>query len=149
MILIAHRGNIDGKQIERENTISYILEALGRGYDVEIDIRYIDVGNNNGAFYLGHDDPQEVCPDDILVNDHTWVHAKDIRTFKMLLDSEVSNTFFHQSDDTTLTSSGYMWTQPGKELTSRSIQVMPEYVSQEFSRVCHAICSDYVGEYEL
>jgi len=42
-----------------------------------------------------------------------------------------------------------MWTQPGKELTSRSIQVMPEYVSEQFSRECYAICSDYVGEYEL
>ena len=38
MILIAHRGNINGKQPKNENTIEYIMTALRKGYDVEIDI---------------------------------------------------------------------------------------------------------------
>ena len=32
MILIAHRGNINGPNPERENTVSYIQEALDKGY---------------------------------------------------------------------------------------------------------------------
>ncbi len=50
MILISHRGNIDGVNIERENTISYIQEAINLGYDVEIDVWYKD-----DNLYLGHD----------------------------------------------------------------------------------------------
>ena len=51
MILISHRGNINEVNLERENTQSYIQEAIDLGYDVEIDIRYID-----GKFWLGHDE---------------------------------------------------------------------------------------------
>ena len=32
MIFIAHRGNINGRQPERENTVAYIEEALKKGY---------------------------------------------------------------------------------------------------------------------
>ncbi len=38
MFLISHRGNISGKLPERENTVDYIQEALGLGYDVEVDV---------------------------------------------------------------------------------------------------------------
>ena len=38
MILISHRGNVNGKLPNRENTISYIKEAIAKGFDVEIDI---------------------------------------------------------------------------------------------------------------
>ena len=36
--LISHRGNVNGQNIERENTLSYIDEANFLGYDVEIDV---------------------------------------------------------------------------------------------------------------
>jgi hypothetical protein len=36
MILISHRGNLNGKKEERENSISYIMEALSMGFDVEM-----------------------------------------------------------------------------------------------------------------
>ena len=39
MILISHRGNINGRDEDRENHPEYIQEALDRGYDVEIDLR--------------------------------------------------------------------------------------------------------------
>ena len=58
MILIAHRGNIEGKNKLRENKIDYILEALEQSYDVEIDVRFI---KNYGAYFLGHDEAQESC----------------------------------------------------------------------------------------
>ena len=52
MILISHRGNINTVNLERENTKSYIQEAIDLGYDVEIDVRYAD-----DKFWLGHDEP--------------------------------------------------------------------------------------------
>ena len=41
-LLLAHRGNIDGKQPERENSPSYILEAIDSGYSVEVDVWLAD-----------------------------------------------------------------------------------------------------------
>jgi glycerophosphoryl diester phosphodiesterase len=53
MKLIAHRGNINGPNPLRENSIDYIEEAISEGFDVEIDLRVED-----NQCYLGHDDPQ-------------------------------------------------------------------------------------------
>ena len=39
MILIAHRGNTIGPNIEKENHPDYIDEAIKKGFDVEVDIR--------------------------------------------------------------------------------------------------------------
>ena len=52
MKLISHRGNTSGPATEKENSPSYIKDALDMGYDVEID-----VWNINGIWFLGHDDP--------------------------------------------------------------------------------------------
>ena len=64
MILISHRCNINGKLPNRENTISYIKEAIAKGFDVEIDICKWD-GKN---FFLGHDEPQEAITPEWLKN---------------------------------------------------------------------------------
>jgi hypothetical protein len=50
MILISHRGNINGKIVEKENHPDYIDEAINLDYDVEIDIWMIE-----GILMLGHD----------------------------------------------------------------------------------------------
>ena len=53
MKLIAHRGNLDGSDPDKENYPSYIQRALKLGYDAEIDVWHID-----DKWYLGHDDPR-------------------------------------------------------------------------------------------
>ena len=40
MYFISHRGNINGIQKERENDPLYINEAINKGYDVEVDVRF-------------------------------------------------------------------------------------------------------------
>ena len=52
MILIAHKGNIFGPQLECENKPRYIENAIKLGYDVEID-----VWSDGVQFRLGHDQP--------------------------------------------------------------------------------------------
>ena len=52
MNLISHRGNIDGPQLDKENSPNYINEAIEAGYNVEIDIWFV-----NNKWYLGHDNP--------------------------------------------------------------------------------------------
>ena len=49
MKIISHRGNIKGVVSSKENRPSYIDSAIGSGYEVEVDIRYI-----NGVFWLFH-----------------------------------------------------------------------------------------------
>jgi len=38
MYYISHRGNLSGSQPEFENKPAYIVEALNKGFDVEIDV---------------------------------------------------------------------------------------------------------------
>ena len=53
MILISHRGNTNGRFDSYENEPTYIDLAISRGYEVEIDVWFVD-----GMLYLGHDAPQ-------------------------------------------------------------------------------------------
>ena len=34
MILISHRGNLNGVNVKKENSVDYIEEALDQGFDV-------------------------------------------------------------------------------------------------------------------
>jgi hypothetical protein len=42
MILIAHRGNLNGPNPEHENKPEYLLNAINKGYNVETDLWLID-----------------------------------------------------------------------------------------------------------
>lgn len=149
MKLIAHRGNINGPNIGKENHPEYIEDALNLGYDVEIDIRYID-----GKFYLGHDEPQYTISINWLVQfkDNIWIHCKNLISLEIFVNNPIDfNYFWHQEDDYTLTSKNYIWTYPGKLYGETSIIVMPE-LNISIDRLnklkeykCMGICSDYVG----
>lgn len=57
MILISHRGNINGVNKQTENNPSHITEVL-KHYNVEADIWHDQRG-----FFLGHDDPEYIVID--------------------------------------------------------------------------------------
>jgi len=135
VILISHRGNLNGVIVERENSIDYVEEALSQGFDVEIDVWDIF-----GSYFLGHDEPKYLVKKDFLKIDGLWCHAKNIQGLYSMLEDNI-HCFWHQEDDVTLTSEGYMWTYPGKELTMNSIAVLPE---EEIEVEVAGICSDYV-----
>ena len=57
MILIAHRGNMNGPN-EYENGQKYCEEAIAQGFNIELDVWYTD------SWWTGHDRPQyRVDPD--------------------------------------------------------------------------------------
>jgi hypothetical protein len=152
MKLIAHRGNVTGPNPLRENSLEYIDESIKLGYDVEIDIRYVEWEHQ---LYLGHDECQ--YPVSMLWlnqrKDKLWIHCKNLSSLKVFCDSPVNfNYFWHQTDDFTLTSTHYIWTYPGKPYTHKSVIVMPECSADKSTSVtikdydCYGICSDYVGE---
>jgi hypothetical protein len=143
MILISHRGNIDGKKPHLENQPQYIDEAIDLGYDVEIDLWFID-----GRVYLGHDEPQYEVDDSWLGErtDKLWVHCKNVESLNWIR-STILHYFWHEEDTLTLTSENYIWVYPGKQPIIGSIAVMPERCNDDVSK-CIGICSDYIKKYE-
>ena len=143
MILISHRGNINGKNIPLENNPGYIRDAIHLGYNVEVDIWY-----HNNTFWLGHDNPEyQIGLYFLLENsDKLWCHAKNIEAIVEMKKEKNINCFWHQKDDITLTSKGYIWAYPGKQPIKNSIAVMPEIHNDNLDK-CIGICSDYISNY--
>jgi hypothetical protein len=143
MILISHRGNINGKKEDLENKPQYIDEALSLGYNVEVDVWMID-----GVLFLGHDDPQYGITQEWLNTryEHLWIHCKNIGAIEWFNIIGGFNYFWHQEDTLTITSNGYLWVYPGKQPIKNSISVLPEMFNDDVSE-CIGICSDYIKNY--
>ena len=142
MILISHRGNTNGPNPEKENHPDYITKALSEGYDVEVDVWYV-----NGEFYLGHDKPQYKTNKIFLSNNHLWVHCKNIEALNQFRFDSSINYFWHENDTVALTSQKYIWAYPGKQPIKNSIAVMPELYLDDVNQ-CTGICSDYIQNYK-
>ena len=142
-ILIAHRGNTNGKHPEKENTVAYIEEALDKGYDCEIDICKWD-GKN---FFLGHNEPQEAVSPEWLQKNPLWCHAKDYKALEQLVKYNI-HCFWHQADNYTMTSSRYIWAYPGQPGGERTIAVHPHEISAEEVEKCAGVCSDEIEKYK-
>lgn len=139
MILISHRGNTNGPNKEKENHPDYIVEALQKNYDVEIDI-WAD-----NKIWLGHDEPQYECSISFLINNYKklWIHCKNLEALDLLSNFKVLNYFWHQTDDFTLTSKNFIWTYPGKYVCNRSVLVIDD--AREYAGpICFGLCSDYL-----
>ena len=143
MILISHRGNIDGKNPQYENGQRYCEEAINAGYNVEIDVWFTD------TWCTGHDRPQYRVDPDFFLKEEVWCHAKNIEALKKLLEIG-AHCFFHQNDPVTLTSKQYIWTYPTQQLTEKSICVLPELQAVEVSGFLPSagVCSDFIKRYE-
>jgi hypothetical protein len=140
MIHIAHRGNTHGSDPANENRPEYILDALHRGFEAEVDVWW-----ERGKLYLGHEEPTyEISSEFLLEHSLLWCHAKTPATLDRLLALYVNCFYIEELWMCVLTSTGYIWTSPGYELTSRSIAVMPEYSkwTEAEVRIAAGICTD-------
>lgn len=147
MILIAHRGNINGANYDFENNPNYIDTAIQKGFDVEVDVRVV-----NNEIFLGHDDLNfKINPVFLLERkQRLWVHCKNRDAISMAIKLGL-NFFWHQEDDYTLTSYGYVWAYPGLENIpdSKTILVMPEKHWNLISIknfTAYGVCSDIVSK---
>jgi hypothetical protein len=150
MILISHRGNLNGKNPKMENRPSYIKQALNQGFNCEIDL-----WNINNKWYLGHDEPKIKVTYNWLVNNSygLWVHCKNIEAINKLVlkngknirDNNI-NYFWHENDKLTLTSKGYIWASPTRIAIPNSIVVAPEK-RNTILKNCLGICSDFIINY--
>jgi hypothetical protein len=148
MIFISHRGNIDGKKVDQENTPEYIDAAIHLGFDVEIDLWVV-----NGEWYLGHDEPQYTTTFDWIEHrsNKLWVHCKNKEAVEYFIENDFKcsdiNWFWHENDMMTLTTFGYAWVYPGRQPIRGSIAVMPEINNDGVSQ-CMGICSDIIQMYK-
>ena len=141
MIYISHRGNLDGKSEKDENNPEYVMNAVKKSFDVEIDVWF-----KEGNFFLGHDDPKFTIERHFLEKKQFWCHAKNTEALYELSKMNC-HYFWHQEDDYTITSKGIIWAYPGKKLTSNSICVLPELFYKNIYH-CLGICSDYIQKYK-
>lgn len=143
MIKIAHRGNIYGPVPEKENSPDYVMAALDKGYDCEVDLWCLEE-----KFFLGHDAPQYNVSKEFLfdLSEKLWVHCKNLKALQFVTERRGSlNGFWHQEDNYTFTTKGYIWTYPNYPTTNLCILVhlgmWKETISQQQMA---GICSDYM-----
>jgi hypothetical protein len=141
MILISHRGNLNGSIKSMENNPLYIDIALNKGFQVEIDVWY-----KTNRLYLGHDFPEYEI-DFLWLKSRMkslWIHCKNIDAIVFFNNAaERFNYFWHETDTITLTSLNYIWAYPGKQPIKQSIAVMPEINNDQLID-CIGICSDKI-----
>jgi hypothetical protein len=145
MIFIAHRGNINGPNEEQENQIEYIKNTIQKGFNVEIDLWKI-----KDDLFLGHDVPQYDVSFNFL-NDNKnvlWCHCKNLDALIFCLNNNL-RCFFHNVDDYTITSDGFIWCYPNKQTNEKCICVLPEWNNNkvDFTTI-EGICTDYVIEFK-
>ena len=144
MILISHRGNINGRFESYENKPTYIDLAISEGYDVEVDVWYVDK-----TLFLGHDKPQYAIDFKWFIDriNKIWIHCKNLESISFFKSSSYTfNYFWHENDTITLTSNNDIWAYPGKQPIEKSIAVMPEINNDDITK-CVGICSDYIKKY--
>jgi hypothetical protein len=146
MQLISHRGNINGKDLGRENIPKAIEEVIDHGFHCEVDLWL-----ENKKLFLGHDRPETQINFDWLLSnsDNLWIHCKNFDVLNYL-SSEPNNLnfFWHENDDYTLTSKNYIWTYPDKHFFENSVLV---YLESDFkiseNQKIYGICTDYPKAY--
>lgn len=141
--LISHRGNISGPNTSLENNPEYILKAISLGYDCEVDIWFV-----NQELYLGHDKPTYKTNMEFLSKHekNLWVHCKNFDALEYFNKIKSFNYFWHQEDDFTITSKGYIWTYPGNVVGNKSVIVDNENRFNSYK--CFGVCSDYINVYK-
>jgi hypothetical protein len=123
--LIAHRANFNGDQFN-ENSPTKVQEAVAKGFDVEVDIRYNIYTN---SWHLGHDFAQWPVTLEWITAfaEVLWIHCKNIEAMHYFQERQLNlNWFWHENDSYTLTSKGFIWTFPGRRVTPLCVIVMPE-----------------------
>jgi len=150
--IIAHRGNLNGANAEKENHPDYIKIAIEEGFGVEVDL-WADRNEKLGwNLFLGHDERQYQITRKFLTHlpkFAIFIHCKNVTALEWCKWIGIENYFFHNTDDVTLTSSGYFWTYPNSKITLIPNHSIPVIVSKEnllweFEQVknCYGICTD-------
>tara|TARA_R100000008_G_scaffold59031_1_gene36772 strand:- start:1777 stop:2241 length:465 start_codon:yes stop_codon:yes gene_type:complete len=149
MILISHRGNLDGLNPERENSPDYIDEAIAKGYDVEVDVWYYRV--NQDWVWLGHDEPEYTVKKEWLLDrkNNLWIHCKNFNALTQLVNTEL-RIFYHEKEQYTILNNGLIWAHNIEEIDDRCIipLLSRESVLEYNQAGFYGVCSDFIYDCE-
>jgi hypothetical protein len=142
MIKIAHRGNYDGRNVDRENTPDYVNEAISAGYNVLVDAWLIDK-----EWMLGADFPLHKVHLSFFERPEVWVRARNLVGYVSLFHNHTAHVFWQHKDDFTFTSKCIKWANKNI-LTHDGVMVFPEFNDyyMQMIRLGHldplGVCSD-------
>ena len=140
MIIISHRGNLDGVDPIYENMPDYIEKAIQQGFQVEVDVWI-----KNNKIFLGHDRPQYKINLSFLKNKKLWCHAKNFEAMDIMLKNKI-HCFWHETDKMCLTSKKIIWCYPGTFIRG-GITVVLNKNKNNLKNFCYGICTDYPNYY--
>lgn len=150
MKLIAHRGNLDGPNLNRENSPDYIDAAINSGFDVEIDLRVV-----NGELFLGHDFPEYHITKEWLYTRRyrLWIHCKDYAALLYMTEMHKFDDymfFYHETEDHTIISNGMIWSHDFYDVEINKNNIIPLLDMKSLSSYSGkwkmgGVCTDYVN----
>lgn len=123
MKIISHRGNLEGPNLEYENTKEYIDIALEKNFDVEIDL-----WNVENEYFLGHNKADYKVSLEWLEKrkENLWIHTKNFNAFESLLEINRNFIFFYYtSEPLVLVSNGKIWTHSPKKIVNPKNCIIP------------------------
>lgn len=147
---ISHRGNINGRNLSKENDPAWIRELLWDQCDEIMGVE-VDLWCFGESYYLGHDYAQYPINKYWLMDwrSKLWIHAKNLDALQNLikLDKEAVriklNYFFHDKDDYTLVAnSNLIWANIDRPVNENTIIVMKD--DQLPPTNCYGFCSDWM-----
>lgn len=105
MLFISHRGNLNGPIPERENSPSYIEEAIAESFIVETDLKVID-----DYPILGHGEQHHKVSWYWLINraHNLLLHLKNADAVRYISPDNRFHFFCNDKDEFSLTSKGYI-----------------------------------------
>jgi len=138
VITISHRGNTNGESEFTANSPKAVSALLDKGIHCEVDVWKIF-----DKYFLGHDYPKYKIDKKFLKNKKLWCHAKNLAALNAMLYNNI-HCFWHETDQFTITSKGYIWTFPGEMVSDRSVIV---HKGNDWTGKynCFAVCTDYIS----
>ena len=125
MLIISHRGNLNGPHSSEENAPDVVDEVLDKGFSCEVDVwvtpqRELKLGHDKGEYLVDAGWFSARAS-------KLWIHCKNMAALEYFCNSHPNfNFFWPQEDDHVLTSHGVIWSYPGQPVSSKGIVVLPE-----------------------
>ena len=146
---ICHRGNLERKELAKENNPDILDTRIADGYDVELDVWY-----KNNELFLGHDNPEyPITFEWLMQSSKKYIHTKDASTLEYLLlrcgkEGYNPNIFYHTGEHYSLTTRNHIIVLPGQEILEGSVNMMPEMSpTPKDTRQAFAVCSDSLSNF--
>lgn len=98
MLFVSHRGNLEGRDPTKENYPGYLLDALEKGFHVEVDVWVV-----SKKVFFGHDHPQYEVDLNKFPSKSVFFHCKNLEAVDYFLkegqNANFTRFFFYQEGE--------------------------------------------------